>query len=66
MVQGFSAPGFGPGVEITHWNGMPIDRAVDVNADRFAGSNDAARHARGVESLTVRSLRITCRRTRSG
>ena len=57
VVQGFSAPGFGPGAELTSWSGMTVDRAVELNADRFAGSNDAARHARGVESLTVRSLR---------
>jgi hypothetical protein len=58
LAQGFSTPTFGVGVEITHWNGMPIDRAVAVNADRFAGSNTAARLARGVDSLTVRSLRL--------
>ena len=58
IVEGYSAPGFEPGVEITYWNGIPIDRAVDVNAARFAGSNPAARHLRGVESLTLRSLRI--------
>jgi hypothetical protein len=58
LRQGFTAPGFGPGAEITHWSGIPIDRAVDLNAARFAGSNLAARHSRGVESLTVRSLRI--------
>ena len=37
---------------------MPIDRAVEVNAARYAGSNAAARHSRGVESLTIRPLRI--------
>ena len=58
LMQGFAAPGFEPGAEITHWSGIPIDRAVDLNAARFAGSNLAARHSRGVESLTVRSLRI--------
>ena len=57
-AQGLSAPPFGVGVEITHWNGMPIDRAVAVNADRFAGSNLPARLARGVDSLTVRSLKL--------
>lgn len=55
-VEGFTVPGFGPGVEVTHWNGVPIDRAVDVNADRCAGGNPAARHARGLESLTIRPL----------
>src|SRR5215210_1695932 len=28
-----------PGVIITHWNGIPIDRAVELNAARQAGSN---------------------------
>jgi hypothetical protein len=58
VMQGFSAPGFEPGAEIIHWSGIPIERAVDLNAARFAGSNLAARHSRGVESLTIRSLRI--------
>jgi Peptidase family S41 len=58
LVQGFSAPSFGPGAEITHWAGIPIRRAVDINANRFAGSNLPARLARGVESLTIRALRI--------
>src|SRR3954467_10828227 len=47
VAQGMSAPPFGIGVEVTHWNGIPIGRAVAVNADRFAGSNMAARLARG-------------------
>jgi C-terminal processing protease CtpA/Prc len=58
LAQGMSAPPFDVGVEVTHWNGMPIARAVAVNADRFAGSNMAARLARGVDSLTIRSLRL--------
>ena len=44
------------GVEVTHWNGVPMERAVSNNADRHAGSNDAARHARGLHSLTIRPL----------
>lgn len=51
-------PDFKPGVEITHWSGIPIAQAVDLNAARYAGSNAAARHSRGVQSLTVRPLRI--------
>jgi len=58
LVQGFSAPGFGPGAEVTHWGGIPIGRAVDLHAARFAGSNAAARHSRGLQSLTVRPLVI--------
>ena len=58
IASGVGAGTFTVGVQVTHWNGMPIDVAVAVNADRFAGSNRAARLARGVESLTVRSLRL--------
>lgn len=50
--------GFGRGVLVTAWNGVPIQRAVEVAAARYAGSNASARHARGVESLTVRPLRM--------
>jgi Peptidase family S41 len=58
VVEGFSAAGFGPGAEVTHWGGIPIDHAIELNATRFAGSNVAARHARGLQSLTVRPLVI--------
>jgi hypothetical protein len=58
VVEGFTAPEFGRGVEVTYWNGVPISRAVDINAARFAGSNAAARRSRGVQSLTIRPLRI--------
>ncbi len=29
VVAGFAAQGFGPGVRVTHWNGVPIDRTRD-------------------------------------
>ncbi|MGI5272765.1 S41 family peptidase [Nonomuraea sp. CA-218870] len=58
IVEGFSAPGFEPGVEVTHWNGTPIGAAVDANAARYAGGNPAARHSRGLQSLTIRPLVI--------
>jgi peptidase S41-like protein len=44
------------GIEITHWNGVPIDIAVARNASREAGSNEEARRARGLEALTLRWL----------
>jgi hypothetical protein len=58
VVVGFSAPQFGAGVAVTHWNGMPIARAVALNGARFAGSNEAANLARGLDSLTLRPLVI--------
>ncbi len=51
-----AAPGFGPGVEVIHWNGVPVARAVALEADRSAGANDSARRALGVMRLTVRWL----------
>ncbi|HEX6786653.1 MAG TPA: S41 family peptidase [Acidimicrobiales bacterium] len=56
VAQGLTAPGFGPGVTVTSWNGIPFDRAVELNADRQAGSNDDARRARGLEAMTIRWL----------
>ncbi|WP_250034492.1 S41 family peptidase [Paractinoplanes maris] len=44
------------GVEVTHWNGVPIARAVDRFAERLPGANADARHARAVQMFTVRSL----------
>ncbi len=47
---------FVPGVEVLHWNGTPIHRVVEQNAYRQAGGNAAARHARGLNTLTIRPL----------
>jgi C-terminal processing protease CtpA/Prc len=48
-----------PGVEVTHWNGSPIALAIARNAEREAGSNPAARVARGLESMTLRDLSMS-------
>lgn len=56
VATGFTHATFKPGVEILHWNGTPIERAVWANAQRFAGSNLEARRARGVATLTTRPL----------
>ena len=58
MAEGVSNPPFTRGVEVTHWNGVPIALAVAVSGDRFAGSNRAARLARGTDALTLRPLRL--------
>src|SRR5918994_3632614 len=52
-------PQFVPGVMITHWNGIPMDRAVELNADRQAGSNPDARHAQGVDTMTARYMGLS-------
>ena len=57
LMQGFSHAHFKSGVEVRTLNGVPIRRAVDVSANEHAGSNLAARHARGIDGLTIRALR---------
>lgn len=56
--KGFTHPTFCPGAEVTYYNGIPIERAVEIAADHHAGSNPAARWARGVAGLTVRAMSI--------
>jgi hypothetical protein len=51
--------GFGPGALVTFWNGVPIARAVELNADREAGSNPEARHACGLAAMTIRPLAMS-------
>jgi hypothetical protein len=50
------APIFAPGVEVLGWNGVPIGRAIEINGESQAGSNPAARFARGLDNLTIRPL----------
>jgi hypothetical protein len=56
LAAGIDHPTFKPGVEVLYWNGVPIEREVELNADRHAGSNIEARYARGLDSLTIRPI----------
>ena len=47
---------FEPGVELTHWNGMPMVNAIALNAADHAGSNPAAHHHQGLVTMTTRPL----------
>src|SRR5262249_55467108 len=47
------------GAEILSWNGIPIERAVEMVGARTAGSNLAARHAQGLLRLTARPLIVS-------
>ncbi|NLT53786.1 MAG: hypothetical protein GXX79_04310 [Actinomycetales bacterium] len=51
-----AAEGFVPGAEVTHWNGVPIQRAVERLAAAQRGATDDARTARGLAALVSRSL----------
>ena len=57
FVPGFDHEYFKKGVTITAWNAVPIQRAIEVSADQHAGSNASARHAQGIDGLTIRALR---------
>lgn len=59
MTAGFTHPQFKPGVVVKYWNGIPMERAVEINADRNAGSNPDARHARGLENMTIRPMSMS-------
>ncbi len=56
---GFQDTNFKPGAILTHWSGVPFDRAVVINGERHAGSNVAARRARGFERMTIRPLMMS-------
>jgi hypothetical protein len=47
------------GVEVTHWNGTPIQLAVENNAAREAGSNKAAQVSQGLQSMTLRAINMS-------
>ena len=56
VAASLAHPTFVPEVEVLHWNGVPVRRAVEANARRQAGSNLAASFARGLDALTIRPL----------
>jgi hypothetical protein len=45
-----------PGAFVSHWNGVPIERFVRLNANFFDGGNEAASLARSLAYLTTRPL----------
>lgn len=57
-VVGDAGPdSFVPGVEALYWNGLPLEKAVARASERHrGGGNEAARHARALNALTIRPL----------
>jgi hypothetical protein len=47
---------FTEAVELTHWNGIPFGRALDLHAEAETGGRPDSRRARALESLTFRAL----------
>ena len=56
LAAGLDHPTFKPGAEVLYWNGVPIEREIDLNADQHKGSNAEANHARGLNTLTFRVM----------
>lgn len=48
--------GFVDGVRITHWNGVPMQRAIELLAEKQAAGNDPAAFGRALDALTLRPL----------
>ncbi len=47
------------GVEVLQWNNIPIKKAIALNSKNQSGSNSDAQIARGLDTLTIRSLGTT-------
>jgi hypothetical protein len=56
IVSGFESPTFQPGVTVTHWNGILIDRAIEIVGRSQLGSNPEALRACAIHQLTVRPM----------
>ncbi len=56
VAQGFRAAGFRPGVRLLSWSGVAMPRAVRLQAERSAGANPDAQHARALLAMTVRPM----------
>lgn len=56
LPDGLGTATFKSGVIAKYWNGIPIERAVELNAERSGGGNPDARHARGLETMTTRPM----------
>ncbi|HEY3443808.1 MAG TPA: S41 family peptidase [Paludibaculum sp.] len=56
LIDGFRHPHFGRFAEITAWNGMPVERAIEREGGYDPLGNEAARFARGLQKMSSRSL----------
>lgn len=56
IMDGFDHPYFGPKAEVTCWNGMPVQRAIEGESLAHPSGNMASRSARGLMRMTARPL----------
>src|SRR5262245_25779326 len=56
LVAGTPVKTLQPGARVTHWNGIPIDRYIRLNANMFDSGNEASSLARSLAFLRYRPL----------
>jgi Peptidase family S41 len=56
ILSSVDDPRFQPGVEITHWNGIPIARYIEQLGWQLEGANPYARITLALRSITLRPL----------
>jgi len=56
VLKEFPQRQFRRGVEILFWNGVPIERAIELNGENQSGSNPDARFACGLDAMTIRPM----------
>jgi hypothetical protein len=59
LLEGFDHPQFGVNSEIVHWNGMPVERAIELVGELDPGGNAASRFIRGLNRMSNRPLGYT-------
>lgn len=56
VMDGFEYPPFGRHAEITAWNGMPVERAIERDGGYDPLGNEASRFVRGLNRMSNRTL----------
>ncbi len=58
LLDGFDHPQFGVNSEVVHWNGMPVERAIERVSQLDPGGNSASRFIRGLNRMSNRPLEL--------
>ena len=59
IIDGFEHKLFGANVEITSWNGVPIEQAVEREGLQDVGANPSSRRARSIGRMCSRPLALS-------
>ena len=59
ILDGFEHARFNLNAEVVAWNGMPIEEAIEREAEHDPGGNPSSKFARGVNRICSRSLTLS-------